>query len=153
MGVFVEVSKRIPPPWSAYSEQYLTPVSIPAGIFSLAVLFLSLPANYPFQNLSESKYRPLTLREKFSGKQLRRIDIPGTVTLLLANVFLVAALEEANSQYSWDSAFVVTSLVLSGVSWIAFFGLSRWTHRSQTARESVFPWRFIQNRVCFGLLM
>ena len=84
---------------------------------------------------------------------MRRIDIPGAVTLLVANVFLVAALEEANSQYSWGSAFVVTSLVLSGVSWIAFFGLSWWTDRSQTGRESVFPWRFIQNRVCFGLLM
>lgn len=128
-------------------------LNVPAGFVSLIVLILSLPARYPFHYLPKTVHQPLTLREKFPTKQLKRIDFLGTGSLLLSNVFLVAALEEANTEYAWNSAFVIIALIISGLSWVTFLTWSWWIYHRNSPRESVFPWRFIQNRVCFGLIL
>lgn len=39
---------------------------------------------------------------------------------LAGSTFLVLALEEADSAYAWDSALIIASLIVGGVSWIAF---------------------------------
>ena len=126
-------------------------ISVPAGLITIVVMHLSLPPNYPFHGLPSSSYQVLKWREKLSKEQIGRIDVPGTIALVSATVFLVAALEEANSQYTWGSTFVVISLVVSCISWAAFFTWSWWTTGSAALREPVFPWRFIQSRVCIGL--
>jgi uncharacterized iron-regulated membrane protein len=73
--------------------------------------------------------------------------------LLIATLCLVAALEEAGIGYPWRSAFVITLLAISGILWVAFLLWERKVTLAATAREPVFPWRFVQSRVWLGMLL
>lgn len=89
------------------------------------------------------------------GKVFQRLDLIGAILLLIATLSLVAALEEADVNYLWKSAFVITLLTISGTCWIAFL---IWSHRITSRersqlREPVFPWRFVQSRVLGGMLL
>ncbi|KAL9110802.1 MAG: hypothetical protein Q9187_008006 [Circinaria calcarea] len=45
---------------------------------------------------------------------VRRLDLLGALLFLGSSIFLVAALQEANVSYAWNSALVIILLVLSG---------------------------------------
>ena len=81
------------------------------------------------------------------------MDYTGVILLLLSNTFLVTALQEANHEYQWESAFVVVLLVVSAVTWVLFLAWSRKITDVQELREPIFPWRFMQSRVRIALLM
>ncbi|KAL9078059.1 MAG: hypothetical protein Q9157_003027 [Trypethelium eluteriae] len=127
-------------------------INVPAGAVVIGCILFTLPPNYPFHDLPAEIFEPLSWREKFSKQQLGRIDIPGTISLLMATVFLVAALEEATTAYSWDSPLVIVFLGISGLSWTLSFAWSWWSSASKSSREMVFPWRFVQNRASVGLI-
>ena len=73
--------------------------------------------------------------------------------LLVATLFLVAALEEAGNRFEWRSAFVIVLLTVSGTTWIAFLVWERKVTLSRDSQEPVFPWRFIQSRIWMGMLL
>ena len=93
------------------------------------------------------------MRKNFSKAQLGRVDLLGTFLLLSATILLVGALEEAGVRFQWGSAFVIVVLILSGLSWTAFFAWSRRVTHAAGVREPVFPWRFVQDRVSIGLFL
>lgn len=84
---------------------------------------------------------------------MQRLDLFGAFLLLAATVLLVAALEAADVEYPWRSAFVITLLTVSGLSWVAFFLWERRTTLLARLREPVFPWRFVQSRVLMGMIL
>lgn len=120
---------------------------------SIVLVSVAIPRNFPHHGLPPSLHEPKTFKQSFSRAQFRRVDFLGTALLLSATIFLVTALEEADVQYAWDSAFVIVVLALSAISWIAFLAWSRRVTRIEGKREPVFPWRFVTSRVCIGLLM
>jgi hypothetical protein len=75
--------------------------------------------------------------------------------LLASSVLLVTGLQQAGNPYRWDSALIVTCLVLSTLAWISFFAWSRYTTAREKpgGREPVFPWRIVQSRVRIGMLI
>jgi len=82
-----------------------------------------------------------------------RIDFLGCFLLLGASVFLVAAVENAGLRHLWKSILVSPMLVISGVLWIMFL-LWEWkVARDNGVMEPVFPWRFLQSRLSFGLML
>jgi hypothetical protein len=85
--------------------------------------------------------------------RISRVDFLGTILLLSATILLVAALEETANEYKWRSAFVITALVVSGLSWILFLAWSWKVTPREGVLEPIFPWRFMQNRVFSGLLL
>lgn len=127
--------------------------SVPAGAVAIILLLLAIPKNFPHHGLPESVYPRQSVRHRFTRAQLGRIDFLGTALLLSATVLLVTALEETGIQFQWKSPFVITILVLSALSWIAFFAWSERITSAEKSREPVFPWRFVQSRVCIGLLL
>jgi len=86
---------------------------------------------------------------------MSRLDLVGTVLLLAASVLVVTALQQAGNAHSWASPLVITCLVTSVISWISFFAWSWYitTRKTQSGREPVFPWRFVQSRVRIGMLI
>jgi hypothetical protein len=89
------------------------------------------------------------------GKVFQRLDLVGAILLLITTLFLVAALEEADVNYPWKSAFVITLLTISGLCGIAFLVWSRRITQREGSelREPVFPWRFVQKRVLIGMFL
>lgn len=62
---------------------------------------------------------------------LAQIDILGAILLLAASILLVFSIQEAGAmRYRWDSAVIVTTLVLSGVCWLSFTGWISWLSSS-----------------------
>lgn len=112
-----------------------------------------MPNGFPHHGVQREKRSSSTRIS--GGKVFQRLDLVGAILLLIATLFLVAALEEADVNYPWRSAFVITLLTISGICWIAFFIWSRRiTLRERLQlREPVFPWRFVQSRVLVGMLL
>ena len=117
----------------------------------MILTLISLPTNFPNHNLLASKFTPLTVRQSFSKEQIRRVDFLGTTLLLLSTTLLIVVLEETAIQYPWDSVFAIVLLVISALSWGLFLAWSWKLTRAEGVQEPVFPWRFVQCRVCFGL--
>jgi hypothetical protein len=84
---------------------------------------------------------------------LGRIDFLGGLVLLLAALTLTAGFHEADSEFPWRSAYVITLLVASGLLWVALILWERRVTLANGVREPVMPWVFFTNRVVLGLLL
>ena len=125
--------------------------SVPAGVVAGIVVLFSIPNRFPHHAKPEEFSK--RFGHPFSSQNLRRIDVPGAILLLIATLFLVAALEEAGVEYPWRSAFVITLLTISGLAWIAFVLWERMITLHTRHTEPVFPWRFFQNRAWIGMIL
>jgi hypothetical protein len=77
---------------------------------------------------------------------MRRVDILGAVSLLAASVLLIFALESGGTRYPWSSGAVISTLVLSGLSWITFTVWEIYLERAQSVSEPIFPMGLLRNR-------
>ena len=149
MGVLPEVSQGIDPKGQS---AYLC-TSACSGCLAAILVFITLPTNFPHHGLPQSIYNPLTMSQRFSKKQILRVDWFGTFFLLSASILLVVVLEQTEIQYEWRSPFAIVVLIISALSWIGFLAWSRRITLLAGRCEPVFPWRFMQSRVCVGLLV
>lgn len=130
--------------------------SIPIGIPAFVIAWASIPRGFPHQNLPDHEHKKLTPGQLlFSRSSLRRVDVPGTILILLATVALTAAFEEADKTFAWRSAYVITLLTAAGCCWLALVLWERYivTHSANTTRESILPWAFLTNRAMVGILL
>ncbi|KAF7914938.1 hypothetical protein BELL_0327g00030 [Botrytis elliptica] len=125
-------------------------LNVPLGFLALAAFFFCLPASFPYQG-QDSRYQRINL---FSSKEsFGKIDFVGATLLIIATTLLVAALQEAGGEFAWNSAFVITLLIISGVTWILFILWERRVTLSMTLTEPVFPWRLMKSRVWVGMTL
>lgn len=118
-------------------------ISVPSGLVVVIMLIITIPANFPHQGLAQPA----------NQNSWTRVDLVGTALLLTASFLFVTPLEEAGVRYSWRSAFVITLLTVSGCLWITFLAWERKITTTSGITEPVFPWRFMQSRVCVGLIL
>lgn len=133
------------------TKVYQTP-SVPPAALTGAVIIFALPNRFPNHANSAPTRTRFSVRRYFD-ETIRRVDFGGCILLLVATLFLVAALEEANTQYPWKSGFVISLLVISGIAWSLFLVWERRVTLKMKRQEPVFPWRFAQNRVWLGMLL
>ncbi|KAI9027986.1 major facilitator superfamily domain-containing protein [Hyaloraphidium curvatum] len=62
----------------------------------------------------------LPRKETSTWEKLKQVDFAGVGTVLAGNVLLLMALTWGGNEYAWNSAAIITCLVLSGVLWAAF---------------------------------
>ncbi|KAJ5716723.1 MFS general substrate transporter [Penicillium malachiteum] len=125
-------------------------LNIPPGAIAVVSLMFTLPNGFPHHH----KQREII--ESFSqsfSQAFKRIDILGAFLLLAATLLLVVGLDEADEQFSWQSAFTIAVLTIAGVLWILFAIWERWVTMKAVNMEPVFPWRFFQNRVWISMLL
>ena len=129
----------------------LSSASVPVGVVTLILLFISIPDNFPHHG--KASYVAPTLRQKFSPASLVRIDVFGAFFLLGATLLLVTVLLEAGTSFSWNSATSISLLVVSAVMWIIFLIVERIVTSEKWRPEPVFPWRFFFSRAWMGTLL
>lgn len=80
--------------------------------------------------------------------KLKLVDYPGVVTVLIGNVCLLLALQWGGNEYPWNSAPVISCLVLGVAFWAAFIFVE-----VKIAKDPIIPVRlfFIRNSL-FGNL-
>ncbi|KAI1126022.1 putative multidrug resistance protein fnx1 [Nemania abortiva] len=126
-------------------------INVPIAVLALLVSFLCIPKDFPYQG--QPNYNSKPLKELFAKSTLNRIDVPGTILLLFATLALTAAFEEADQKFPWRSGYVITLLILSVFFWIGLAVWERYVTHSDTIREPIVPWRFLQNREMMGILL
>ncbi|KAI1111251.1 major facilitator superfamily domain-containing protein [Nemania sp. NC0429] len=136
---------------SGTSWRWIFIINIPIAIPALLITLYALPKDFPYQGQPNRK--PKSLKFLFSKLTLDRVDIPGTVLVLLATLALTAGFEEADKKFPWRSAYVITLLTVSGFLWIAAIIWERYVTLSAKIREPVLPWRFFINREMMGILL
>lgn len=124
----------------------------PLGAFVIALLFFSIPRNFPHHNQPRSN---ANAEKKSYVLAWRQFDAVGTLFLLAASVLLVTAvLQAGDGKVTWSSPTTIVFLVLSGLSWMAFAMWERYITISATsAAQPIFPWRFVLNRPWFAMLL
>ena len=90
---------------------------------------------------------------KKPAKSLWRLDFIGAVLLLATFVLFTFALQEAGTNYAWNSGIIIAFLVVTGACWIAFLAWERFITDRKGRQEPVLTWRFIRSRVFVGLSM
>jgi hypothetical protein len=117
-------------------------LSGPPGLVAIVIIAIFLPASKDAGNLSFDE----RLRSKFSRESTRRVDLVGAISLLAASVLLVFALESGGSRYPWNSAAIISTLVLSGLAWIVFIAWEIRLERANTTPEPIFAMGLLKNR-------
>ncbi|KAK2872009.1 hypothetical protein FQN49_002629 [Arthroderma sp. PD_2] len=127
--------------------------NVPAGAISWLLIYFVIPAHFP--------YAPPSPADKSTSRgswiktisSFRQLDVVGAFLILAACSFAIAALQEGNFEYRWDSGLVISFLVISGVSWIAFIWWEWFVYRHALKVNPVFPWRLTRNRVFMGVAL
>ena len=131
--------------WTDFEE------SVPAGLVTIILLYLSLPADFPYQG--QLFYVAPGFRQKISKASLARLDVSGAFFLLGATLLLVTVLLEAPNEFSWHSTTAIVLFVLSGVLGMLFLLNERVVTGDNWRPEPIFPWRFLFNRAWIGTLI
>lgn len=124
--------------------------SAPAGAVATLCILFFLPSHFPHR---ATQARP-RFWQIFTRKSFQRLDLAGAFLNLAASILLVFALEEGGSRYPWNSAAIITTFVLAGVTWIAFVGWEGIVGRvTKDVQEAMFPLRLVKDRIFVGLLL
>ena len=135
--------------YSLYTNHVPNTVSsIPPGFLVLVLLFISLPAGFPYR--SDASRGMFT---SFGMAAVRKLDFLGAFLLLAASVLFVSALEEGGTEYSWRSTVVLSQFCISILLWILFFAWQNFASGPHIAHEPVLPWRLLTNRITLGFLL
>ncbi|KAJ5920989.1 hypothetical protein N7466_009315 [Penicillium verhagenii] len=126
-------------------------INLPVGAIALALILITMPAGFPDRAAMASPNLFGFFKKDFNIRN--RVDYPGFFMLLTTCVLLVVAIEEAGTDYAWNSALALTCLVLAGVIFIAFITWQWYMDYSKSPREPVFPWQFVKNRVLMGMYL
>ncbi|KAF5867863.1 putative mfs multidrug transporter protein [Botrytis fragariae] len=156
-------------------------LNVPVAAVALLVALFAIPRNFPYHTeaeLSISK-RIFTanpdnspsavhtsskkgyLRANFLPKGImlagnktpKKLDVIGTILVLLATVTLAAGFQEADSRFPWKSAYVISLLIISGVLWILLVLWERRVTLLDGPQEPVLPWRFLTSKAMTGILL
>jgi hypothetical protein len=130
-----------PPPLGCCLEVMANTSSIPFGL----VTILAITNLWPDEQVSNI----------LSWDAFKRIDFIGGTALLCSSGLLVFAIQQAGSQtFAWSSPAIISTLVISGLGWIAFVA---WEIRLEIwgpkRIEPIFPIRLMLNRVYTAGLM
>lgn len=109
-----------------------------------------MPRDFPFQG--QESY-DLRLSHTSAKSTVGRLDIVGAILLLFAVTLLTAGFEEAGSLFPWDSAYVITLLVISALSWVLLIIWERRVTLKNSILEPILPWRFFTQRSIGGILL
>ncbi|KAF2868357.1 major facilitator superfamily domain-containing protein [Massariosphaeria phaeospora] len=107
-------------------------INIPIGAFVTVLALVGIPNGFPYQGRPEPRHQPGT-----GGIVWGKIDLPGTALILLATLSFTACFQEAESRFSWDSAYVITLLVASAVLWGALMVWERYVTLAMGAPVAV----------------
>ncbi|PQE23109.1 major facilitator superfamily transporter protein [Rutstroemia sp. NJR-2017a WRK4] len=156
-------------------------LNVPVAAVALVVALLAIPAEFPYHTEDKLLFKRLAssadpgdtyltahgspikdyLHTLFLpkgrfllGKEtFKKLDIVGTILVLLATVTLAAAFQEAGSRFSWKSAYVICLLTISGVLWIFLVLWERKITLANGPQEPVLPWRFLTSKAMTGILL
>ncbi|OQD81649.1 hypothetical protein PENANT_c026G00598 [Penicillium antarcticum] len=120
-------------------------INAPLCGVAIIVIFIAMPTNFGLDQHTPS------FRTRASYHSFANLDLTGSVLLMAGSFLIVAVLNETNLAFSWSSGGAIALLVLTGVSWIAFFAWE-WYISGIPGKDPIFPKRWLFDRPWMGIL-
>ncbi|KAJ6011889.1 hypothetical protein N7522_002244 [Penicillium canescens] len=121
-------------------------INAPLCGIAIIVIFIAMPTNFGLDQHTPS------FRTRASYHSFANLDLVGSVLLMAGSFLIVAVLNETNLAFSWSSGGAIALLVLTGVSWIAFFAWE-WYISGIPGKDPIFPKRWLFDRPWMGILI
>lgn len=126
--------------------------SVPIASIAFVLAFISIPVGFPYHGTPDHG-QPRRAKDFLNKAVINRVDLPGTLLILLATLGLTAGFEEAGSLFPWRSAYVISLLTVSGVLFVALAVWERHVTVAATVREPVLPTRLFVSRQMISILL
>jgi hypothetical protein len=120
--------------------------SAPFCAIAIVIIMIAMPKNFGLDQHTPS------FRTRASYRSFANLDLVGSVLIIMASFLIVTVLNETNLAFSWSSGGAIVLLVLTGVSWIAFFAWE-WYISGIPRKDPIFPKRWFFDRPWMGILM
>ncbi|KAI1773206.1 putative efflux pump antibiotic resistance protein [Hypoxylon cercidicola] len=134
---------------SNISWRWIFLINVPIGAFTFVLALIGIPNGFPIVDKALTNATTTV-----SFKQcIARLDIMGSILLLLASLSLTAAFEQVGSRFYWDSALILSLLLVSAALWAALLFWERRVSKLDGVCEPVLPWQFLTNRSMVGMLL
>ncbi|KAJ5856379.1 uncharacterized protein N7529_010323 [Penicillium soppii] len=121
-------------------------INAPLCAIAIVIILVAMPINFGLDQHMPS------FRTRASYRSFANLDIVGSVLLMAGSFLIVAVLNETNLAFSWSSRDAIALLVLTGVSWIAFFAWE-WYISGIPGKDPIFPKRWLFDRPWMGILI
>lgn len=89
--------------------------SAPLCAIAIIVIVIAMPNNFGLDQHTPS------FRTRASYRSFANLDLVGSLLIMTGSFLIVAVLNETDLAFSWSSREAIALLVLSSVSWLAFF--------------------------------
>lgn len=137
---------------TCFTFYILTLPSVPVAAVALLIALIAIPRGFPYQVETEARSEQRIVRTHLKSIT-KRLDMVGTILVLLATVTLAAGFQEADSRFPWRSGYVISLLIISGILWVSLVLWERKVTLIESPREPVLPWRFLTSRAMTGILL
>ncbi|KAJ6188408.1 hypothetical protein N7519_003316 [Penicillium mononematosum] len=121
-------------------------VNAPLCVIAIVVIIAAMPKHFGLDQHTPS------FRTRASYRSFANLDIVGSLLIMAGSFLIVAVLNETNLAFSWSSRDAIALLVLTGVSWIAFFAWE-WYISGIPGKDPIFPKRWLFDRPWLGILI
>ncbi|KAJ5506635.1 Major facilitator superfamily domain general substrate transporter [Penicillium expansum] len=121
-------------------------VNAPLCVIAIVVIIFAMPKHFGLDQHTPS------FRTRASYRSFANLDIMGSILMMAGSFLIVAVLNETNLAFSWSSRDAIALLVLTGVSWIAFFAWE-WYISGIPGKDPIFPKRWLFDRPWLGILI
>ncbi|KAJ5612404.1 hypothetical protein N7510_005598 [Penicillium lagena] len=93
-----------------------------------------------------------SFRTRASYRSFANLDLVGSLLIMTGSFLTVTVLNETDLAFSWSSREAIALLVLSSVSWLAFF-VWEWHISGIPGKDPIFPKRWLFDRPWLGILI
>ncbi|KAJ5825522.1 hypothetical protein N7474_002660 [Penicillium riverlandense] len=126
-----------------------------SGLMSFCLALASLTGPIiggAFAQHSAWRWHTPSFRTRASYRSFANLDLVGSLLMMTGSFLIVAVLNETELAFSWSSMEAIALLVLSSVSWLAFFAWE-WHISGTPGKDPIFPMRWLFDRPWLGILI
>ncbi|KAJ6028210.1 hypothetical protein N7540_003786 [Penicillium herquei] len=121
-------------------------INVPLCGIAIVIIMVSMPKHFGLDQHTPS------FRTRASYRSLANLDFVGFFLIIASSFLTVTVLNEANLAFSWSSKGSIALIVITGVSWIAFF-IWEWYISSIAGQDPIFPKRWLYDGPWMGILI
>ena len=120
--------------------------SVPLCAIAIVIVLVAMPKNFGLD-----QHKP-SFRTRASYRSFANLDLVGSLLIIIGSFLIVTVFNETNLAFSWSSGASIALLVLTGISWIAFFAWEIYIS-DIPGKDPIFPKRWFFDRLGLGVLM
>ncbi|KAJ5480672.1 hypothetical protein N7539_006566 [Penicillium diatomitis] len=120
-------------------------INAPLCAIAIIIVLVAMPKNFGLD-----QHKP-SFRTRASYRSFVHLDLVGSLLIITGSFLIVTVFNETNLAFSWSSGGSIALLVLTGISWIAFFAWEIYIS-DIPGKDPIFPRRWFQDRAWMGIL-